>query len=138
MRIGKHQIRFGLFGRNRRAGTDAMSVNISAGFNGNLIVSRVAQKLGGFGNKQLVYVRLALQQTVKMQIADIDRTDDGTFKTDNQFFASNIAFDAAVNMDNAVADDVAGKLGIFADDARNGHRRRIVQLAGKFQISETF
>ena len=61
-----------------------MSVNISAGFNGNLIVSRVAQKLGGFGNKQLVYVRLALQQTVKMQIADIDRTDDGTFKTDNR------------------------------------------------------
>ena len=101
--IHQHQIRFSGLGGNRAALSDAVSVNISTGLNGNGVVRRIADELCRFGHKQVINQCFAFQNAVKLQIIGLDLSIDTAFDADNQLVAGNIAFDLTVNMNNAVA-----------------------------------
>lgn len=116
-----------------------MTVDICTGLNCNRIVSGVAYHLCRLGNKQIVNRRFAVQGTIELEVSGINGTDNHAFHPDNQLIAADVAFDAAVDMHNAVADNVSLNLGIFTDDA--GHRRSgrtAAETAGEFKIDKSF
>ena len=68
-----------------------------------------------------------------MEIFCRDRTDNRSLKADYQFFTADIAFNTAVNMNNAVTDKIAFYIRIFADNARNRNIAVVlVHFTGKF------